>query len=191
MVFASPKVLTSRRTDAGGKRQSRQLLILAAMLSVGGCQKPAIKPQMDKNGSVAFKAIVPYDAARYTLEPGETAIQPKLLTNVAPDYPRSLLATSLPPVEVVAQVVVALDGRVSQVLIRPYLGDSTNREKFNEEVRKAVLGWTFEPLRIQHWSVQPDGTRALATVSQPCSLWYIFRFEVVDGHAKTTVRTSE
>lgn len=168
----------------------RYLLSIAMIVSMVGCQKSAIKPSTENSGSVAFKSIVPDSAARYSLAPGESAIQPKLLTNIAPDYPPSLLATPLPPVEVVAQLVVALDGHVSQVIIRPYLGDNTNREIFNEAVRKAVLTWTFDPLQIRRWENHPDGTRALTTVAQACSLWYIFRFELANGHAQTSIRPS-
>lgn len=160
-----------------------------AISVVAGCQSQPITATTTST-KVGYKAISPENAARYTLAPGESATQPSLLLRRDPDYPTELLAATTTSIEVMARLVVAAHGHVSDVLIQPDLGKNFSRNPFNEAVRKAALQWTFMPLSMTRWVERPGISRTLETTKEPCSLWYLFRFEIVAGRPYFSVKQS-
>ena len=127
--------------------------------------------------------IVPKGVLRYTLAPGETAVRPEPVTQVAPIYPPSLVRQDAEPVTVVAQLTVGKDGRVYGLYPVSDTDKGSDAGLFEAAVRHAAMQWTFTSL----WMQKPklDGTYELT--AKPFSLWYVFRFTVV--HRKPVVET--
>jgi hypothetical protein len=125
----------------------------------------------------SYEMVVPKGVLRYTLEPGETAVQPMPDKQLAPVYPPSLVHPDAAPVTVMAQLVMDKDGRVQGVYPVPDGDTSADRALFEAAVEHAAGQWTFTPLWVRHSN--GDGTYRLT--SKPFSLWYVFHFKVVDG----------
>lgn len=145
----------------------------AAVLAA--CTRTVLKPNPQPKTS--YEMLVPKTAPRYTLAPGETAVQPKLHKQVAPIYPPSLVGPGAAPVTVVVQLVMDRDGHVEGVYPVSNTGKGPDRVQFEKAVEHAALRWTFTPL----WMEQPNGDGTYRLTRKPFSLWYAFHFKVVDG----------
>src|SRR6185437_2458643 len=96
----------------------RHWLLSSALISLLGslyaCNtRTVLKPNPQPKTS--YEMLVPQTALRYSLAPGETAVQPQPDKQAAPVYPQSLLHPGAAPVTVVAQLVMDGDGHVQGV----------------------------------------------------------------------------
>ena len=151
------------------------IFVLAPVLLAACSPRTTLKPNPQPKTS--YEMVVPESAPRYTLEPGETAVQPLPDKQVAPVYPPSLVHPGAAPVTVVAQLVMDKDGRVEGVYPLSDTGAPADRALFESAVEHAAMQWTFTPLWMR--KPNPDGTYEQTT--KPFSLWYVFHFKIVDG----------
>lgn len=158
----------------GNRLPLASLTVLLASLSACGT-RTVLKPNPQPKTS--YEMVVPKGVLRYTLEPGETAVQPMPDKQIAPAYPPSLVRPGAPPVTITAQLVMDKDGHVRGVYPVSDTAMDANRDLFEAAVEHAAKQWTFTPLWVQHSN--RDGTYLLT--SKPFSLWYVFHFKVVDG----------
>lgn len=121
--------------------------------------------------------VVPKGVLRYTLEPGETAVQPMPDKQVAPVYSASLVHSDALPVTVIAQLVMDKGGNVQGVYPVSDTAKPADRALFEAAVEHAVRQWTFTPL----WMEKPNEDGSYDLSSKAFSLWYVFQFKVVNG----------
>ena len=171
------------------RKQERNLVIarprlLAAGLStllVVGCA--TVAPPPVHKGESSYRLVSEADTVRYPLPRGVTAHGARLLANPAPIYPAALLARCPAPVELRAQVIVGVHGKVDEVRF-PSVG--TVDPAYLAAVRGAAMRWLFEPLVFQHWAADTNGNRhPLDSVTKPFSLTFVFRFACRDGKPQT------
>ena len=161
-----------------GMRRHR-LLIIGLVSLLGWLQacspRTVLKPNPQPKTS--YEMLMPKGVLRYTLEPGETAVQPMPDKQVAPVYPPSLVHPGAAPVTVMAQLVMDEDGRVQGVYPVSDTAADADRDLFEGAVERAAMQWTFTPL----WMQKPNGDGTYELTAKPFSLWYVFHFKVVDG----------
>ena len=146
------------------------------LVSISACStRTVLKPNPQPKTS--YEMVVPNGVLRYTLASGETAVRPEPARQVAPVYPPSLVRPGARPVTVVAQLTVDKDGSVYGVY--PVSGTSKGPQAglFEAAVRHAAMRWTFTPLRMK----TPKGDGTFDLTAKPFSLWYVFRFSLVNG----------
>jgi hypothetical protein len=167
-------------------------LIFVIMISAGtvvsGCSQQ-VKPE-NPEGSSTYKAIAPNGAAQYELQDGQSFSRPNLQKRVDPVYPGELVNANLKPLDIVAQVIVSELGRVSEVRFANYLGDNTNRGKFEQSIREAVSKWEYSPLTFTTTQIDSNGQKVSVTQTKPFSLWYMFHFEIKNGRPVSGVAES-
>lgn len=168
---------------SGCGQSARALLAcLAVLLSACGT-RTVLKPNPQPKTS--YEMLVPKAALRYSLAPGETAVQPQPDKLAAPVYPASLVHPGAAPVTVTAQLVMDKDGRVQGVYPVSDTATSADRDLFEAAVEQAAMQWTFTPL----WMQKPNGDGTYELTAKPFSLWYVFHFRIVDG--KPVVETAK
>ncbi|HET7161113.1 MAG TPA: hypothetical protein VFI32_00375 [Rhodanobacteraceae bacterium] len=133
----------------------------------------------------SYEMVVPKNVPRYTLGPGEAAVQPIPQKQAAPVYPPSLAHPGAAPVTVVAQLVMDRDGHVEGVYPVSDTDKTANRALFEAAVEHAAMQWTFTPL----WMEKPNGDGTYDLSAKPFSLWYVFHFKIVNG--KPIVETAK
>ena len=158
----------------------RHWLLSSALISLLGslyaCNtRTVLKPNPQPKTS--YEMLVPQTALRYSLAPGETAVQPQPDKQAAPVYPQSLLHPGAAPVTVVAQLVMDGDGHVQGVYPVSDTATGEDRALFEAAVEHAAMQWTFTPL----WMQKPNGDGTYELTAKPFCLWYVFHFKVVDG----------
>lgn len=154
----------------------RGACIAVAVIALAACSpRTVLKP--NPLPKTSYEMLVPDAALRYTLAPGETAVQPVPDKQVAPIYPPSRLRPNAAPVTVTAQLVVGKDGHVQGVYPVADTASGANRPSFESAVEQAAMQWTFTPL----WMQTPNGDGTFELTARPFSLWYVFHFKVVDG----------
>ena len=167
-------------------------LIFVIMISAGtvisGCSQQ-VKPETPE-GSSTYKAIVPNGATQYELQDGQSFSRPNLQKRVDPVYPSELINANLKPLDIAAQVIVSELGRVSEVRFADYLGDNTNRDKFEQSIREAVSKWEYSPLTFTTSQIGSNGQKVTETQPKPFSLWYMFHFEIKNGRPVSGVAES-
>lgn len=152
------------------------ILLVSCVTILAACSpRIALKPTPQPKTS--YEMVVPKGVLRYTLEPGETAVQPVPDKQVAPVYPPSLVRTGAAPVTVVAQLVMDRDGHVQGVYPVSDTATVPDRAMFEAAVEHAAMQWTFTPL----WMEKPNGDGTYQLTAKPFSLWYVFHFKVVNG----------
>jgi hypothetical protein len=150
--------------------------LAAGLLALSACSpRTVLKP--NPLPKTSYDMVVPKGVLRYTLEPGETAVQPMPDKQVAPVYPPSLVQPGAAPVTVTVQLVMDKDGHVQRVYPVSDTAIGADRDLFEAAVQRAAGQWTFTPLWVQH----PNGDGTYLLTSKPFSLWYVFHFKVVDG----------
>jgi hypothetical protein len=160
------------------------LLLIASSSLIAACSpRTVLKPNPQPKTS--YEMLVPKGVLRYTLAPGETAVQPIPDKQVAPAYPASLVHPGAPPVIVVAQLVMDKDGKVQGVYPVSDTDKTADHAVFEAAVEHAAMQWTFTPLWIQ----KPNGDGTYELTANPFSLWYVFHFRIVDG--KPIVETAK
>lgn len=125
----------------------------------------------------SYEMVVPKGVLRYTLAPGETAIKPLPRKQVSPTYPPSLVHPGAKPVTVVVQLTMDKQGHVYGVYPVSDTSKGPDAGLFEAAVRHAAMQWTFTPL----WMKTPKGDGTHDLTAKPFSLWYVFRFKIVDG----------
>jgi hypothetical protein len=158
------------------------LVVVAGVLPACGTST-ALKPNPQPQTS--YEMLVPKTALRYSLAPGETAVQPMPDKQVAPAYPPTLIHPGAAPVTVVAQLVMGRDGRVQGVYPVSNRDTGPDRKPFETAVEHAAMQWTFTPL----WLETPNGDGTYELTAMPFGLWYVFHFKVVNG--KPVVETAK
>lgn len=158
------------------------LVVTAGMISACGT-RTVLKPNPQPKTS--YQMLVPKGVLRYTLERGETAVQPMPDRQTAPVYPPSLVHPDAAPVTVVAQLVMDKDGHVQGVYPVSDTARVTDHALFEAAVEQATKQWTFTPLWVQH----PNGDGTYLLTTKPFSLWYAFHFKVENG--KPIVETAK
>lgn len=150
---------------------------MVVMLCLTGCaaapQKSAARMTYAADGAVSAEIVDAGEAAeRYQPVAGSRYLNPlPMRENPKPEYPAGLLAQQLPPVTVVARLIVDGAGKVSDARI---IGNDSNQQAFADAVLVAVRAWTFFPLkRVTGSVVEP----------LPFSQNYRFIFRQVNGHA--------
>ncbi len=164
------------------------MIMISAVTVVSGCSQQ-VKPKTPE-GSSTYKAIVPNGAAQYELQGGQSFSQPNLQKRVDPVYPSELVNANLKPLDIVAQVIVSELGHVSEVRFANYLGDNTNRGKFEQSIREAVSKWEYSPLTFTTSQIGSNGQKVTVIQAKPFSLWYMFHFEIKNGRPVSGVAES-
>lgn len=158
------------------KNMSRIILLLFIAGVISACStRTALKPNPQPKTS--YEMLIPKTALRYSLAPGETAVQPQPDKQIAPVYPPSLVRPGAAPVTVAAQLVMDKDGHVEGVYPVSDTAATADRASFETAVKHAAMQWTFTPL----WMQKPNGDGTYAPTAKPFSLWYVFHFKVVNG----------
>jgi len=139
--------------------------------STGTVLKPNPQPK------TSYEMVVPKGVLRYTLERGETAVQPGPQRQIAPVYPLSLVHLGAAPVTVVAQLVMDKEGQVQGVYPVSDTDKTADHALFEAAVEHAAMQWTFTPL----WMQKPNGDGTYELTTKPFSPWYVFHFRIVDG----------
>lgn len=160
---------------SGDRLRSMLVVIGAGMLSACGSTRTVLKPNPQPKTS--YEMLVPKGAPRYSLMPGQTAVQPLPDKQVAPVYPPSLVHPGAVPVTVVVQLVMDKNGHVQGVYPVSDTAEAPNHALFEAAVEYAAKQWTFTPLWMEE--PEPDGTYKLT--AKPFSLWYVFHFKVENG----------
>jgi hypothetical protein len=164
----------SLRRGADG-RHLYIVVLVAASLVTACSTRTVLKPNPQPKTS--YEMLVPKGVLRYTLAPGETAVQPIPDKQVAPAYPASLVRPGAAPVIVVAQLVMDKDGKVQGVYPVSDTEKTADHALFEAAVEHAAMQWTFTPL----WMQKPNGDGTYELTAKPFSLWYVFHFRIVNG----------
>jgi hypothetical protein len=151
-------------------------ILPVALATLAACSPPTVLKR-NPQPKTSYEMVVPEGVLRYTLEPGETAVQPMPDEQLAPVYPPSLVHRGAAPVTVTAQLVMDRDGHVQGVYPVSGGNASADRALFEAAVEQAAMQWTFTPL----WMQKPNGDGTYKLTAKPFSLWYAFHFKVVDG----------
>lgn len=162
-----------------GRRLSQYLIALAAIVMglASGCStRMQVKPPLHPQASYE-EMTPPQGSSHYTLKPGNTAVRPVLDRQVLPGYPIALARRGSAPITVVVQLAMSEDGRVQSVHPVSNTAAEPVAGLFEAAVEQAVMQWTFTPMFVQH----PRGDGTYSVTQKPFSLWYVFRFKMVDG----------
>lgn len=127
----------------------RRIAMLAICGALAGCATAPVtvgRQGYAADGAVSAEIVDAADGdARYQPMPGSSYLDPlPMRANALPDYPAALLGQALPPVTVVARLVVDGAGKVADARI---VGNDGGEAAFAEAVLAAVRGWTFFPLK--------------------------------------------
>lgn len=163
---------------------SRLCLMVVAASMLAACSTRAVL-MSNPQPKTSYEMVVPKAALRYTLAPGEIAVQPIPQKQIAPVYPPSLVHPGAVPVTVVAQLVMDEDGNVQGVYPVSDTARVADHALFEAAVEHAAMQWTFTPL----WMEKPTGGGAHELTAKPFSLWYVFHFKIVNG--KPIVETAK
>lgn len=155
---------------------------LAIGTIVGCSSEPARPAHPSRHGASNYAIVSSEDTPRYDLKPNQLATTPVTGPhNATPVYPVELLPRNLPPVTIVATLIVGTNGLVKDVRFAD-TATTADAAVFQQSVNTAVTNWTFTPLRIAKWETRPDGSEVrVASQAEPFSQAYEFHFKVVDG----------
>lgn len=150
--------------------------MMAACSVLVGCASPVHKPEVHEgyaaDGAVSAEIVDRPDASRYQVVAGSTYFNPlPIRENARPAYPAVLLERRLPPVTVVARIVVSDSGAVERADV---VESTSDEQAFGDAVLSAVAGWTFIPLK----RITGDRVERL-----PFTQDYRFTFRQVNGRA--------
>lgn len=166
------------------KQHSAIVALALVLISISACStRTVLKPNPQPKTS--YEMLIPKTALRYSLAPGETAVQPQPDKQIAPVYPSSLVHPGATPVTVVAQLVMDRDGHVQGVYPVSDTDKTPGHAPFEAAVERAAMQWSFTPL----WMEKPKGDGTYELTAKPFSLWYVFQFKIVNG--KPIVETAK
>lgn len=143
--------------------------------------RTALKPTA--NPETSYKLITPPDAPHYLLQPGQSASLPAPIIGrfAPPVYPAALAKPGMPLVMVKAQLVFGSDGKVQGVYLLPDSYAGAGHALFEAAVRVAAKDWAFTPLVFEEYTRGGKAPVTLQREARPFSLWFEFRFAMVDG----------
>lgn len=148
-------------------------------------------PPPPPTGDASWHVVVPAGTTRYQLAMGDVSSGATPLHRVTPIYPADQLARCAPPQEVQAQLVVDVDGKVSEVRVPDEAQAGVDQRAFIRAVRVAALQWQFSPLQINHWAADADGnSHVVDSQTKPFSLSYVFHFECHNGASSVSTEAS-
>jgi hypothetical protein len=145
-------------------------------------------------GQVSAQPVEPKLEARYTVQAGARYEQPTAFPdNPMPEYPGSLLAARLPPVELKLRLVINEQGRVSATKLLNEI--PVAHQPFFSSARATVQSWKFLPLiEISEGEGSTTVTVHEFTTSYPGKATalpfhqdYVFVFRQVNGSPSVTV----
>lgn len=174
--IASAESLPCSLQPSGCTRHLGCVLLIAELMTMVACSTRTVL-QPNPQPKTSYEMLVPDTALRYSLSPGETAVQPQPGKQVDPAYPPSLVHRDAAPVTVVAQLVMGKDGHVQGVYPVSDSDKNADHALFEAAVEQAAKQWTFTPL----WMRKPNGDGTYELMAKPFSLWYMFHFKIVDG----------
>lgn len=157
-------------------------IVLGALLEACAATPPRPAPPPPRT-HVSYHAVADKHARHYRMTAMQSIGSPlPAVHNRAPVYPPSLVARHLPPTTVRVLLIVNASGHVSEVRFAPVHTNDPVRGAFRRAVRAAVGQWRFEPLTINQWVAEPDGSqRVVRSTPKPFSQDYVFTFRLVDG----------
>lgn len=158
------------------------------VLLLAGCH--AVPPRAsapNREGTADYRRIPePAGTRHYTLTPGQAWSRPVLVRNPAPLYPAALVELDLPPVDIVARLSVDEQGRVTAAYIPSDDPPSARHHVFAQAVRAAVAEWRFTPMTFTREVRRAHAPATFVRIPKPFSLWFRFRFAVIDGKPTTS-----
>lgn len=152
-------------------------LLIALFGAIAACSTTRTIVKPNPQPKTSYEMLIPKTALRYTLAPGETAVQPLPQKQRGPVYPPSLVHPGAAPVTVVAQLVMDKDGHVQGVYPVSDTDETADHAMFEVAVEHAALRWRFTPL----WMEKANGDGTYELTAKPFSLWYVFHFKIVNG----------
>lgn len=173
-----------------GRRLSHEVLramfVLCGASVLAACGARVVVKQLPRptaTPETSYKLVTPSGAPRYALKPGQSASLPTPLIGyfAPPVYPPSLARRRMPPVVITAHLVFGTDGRVQAVAIVADSYAAQGYKLFEDAVRKATHDWVFTPLVFTEPMGGGGTPVTLKRESKPFSLWFEFRFAMVDG----------
>ncbi len=171
---------------------NRILVVLSCTLAIvmSGCTTAMQKPVDHRYAGRAHheRMADPEGMQHYKLTPGQSWTRPALRHNPEPVYPPALVTRDLPPVVVVARLSVNKIGRVTAVYISHNDSRSPHRQAFEQAVRDAATQWRFSPMKFTTRIPRSDAPARIIVAPKPFSMWFKFRFDVVDGKPVTSSR---
>ena len=157
-------------------------------IACSACHTQAVRTLTSKpETNVAYQSIAAPASARYQLQPSESAKQPILIEQPAPEYPPGMIPLNLAEVTVHARIVVDANGKVTAVHIAHDAAVLAYPEAFDDSVRTTVNRWRYSPLQFLRWRDEYDAqgnlvnSRKVAVESKPFSLDYEFTFTLHNG----------
>jgi hypothetical protein len=155
-------------------------VLVASTLSISACSTQTVL-EPNPQPKTSYELMRPMGAPQYAYPAQEQVVYPKPKKQVTPVYPPDLVRPGAPAVTVPAQLVMDQDGRVIGVYSSNAEKSGPSRALFEAAVRKAAMQWSFSPLLYVHVCLEncPDGPYQVT--AKPFSLWYVFRFKVVNG----------
>ena len=156
-------------------------LIALSGLLAGCASRPvpeSVREGYASDGAVSAEIVEQPGSARYQPVPGSIYFSPlPTRENATPEYPAGLLAQQLPPITLVARIVVDATGVVERAEV---VERSHDQLALEAAVLSAVRMWAFIPLkRIAGSKIEP----------LPFTQEYRFTFMQVNGRA--VVETGE
>lgn len=167
-----------------GHHAAVSVLGVVATTALAGCAARVVKPSAPvAKPETSYKLVAPPGAPQYALKPGQSASLPTpLIGHFAPPiYPATLAHPGMPPVTVTAQLAFGTDGKVYSVRIVSNSYAGVDHALFGDAVRTAAKDWAFTPLVFEAYVDHAGATPALQRTPKPFSLWFEFRFAMVDG----------
>jgi hypothetical protein len=164
------------------------IALTSAMLCACHNTKTESAPTSTPEGNTSYHLVDTPSAPRYQLTVNEVASGAGVISRVSPVYPTEELAVCPPSIDVQAQVIVDEAGHVSDVRVDDEAQADMHRHRYIDAVRTAAKQWDFDPLEIDKWAHEPDGSQQLQShEAKPFSLMYAFHFECHDGHTSTSM----
>nr|GAT43064.1 predicted protein [Mycena chlorophos] len=127
----------------------------------------------NSTGASSYKPVITGDEKQYTVQPGQSFSKPLLEKTFAPVYPPNLVPQKLPPLDLMAQVIVDEQGHVSDVRVQH---DATTPDAeqaaFAQAVQQAAMRWQFSPLLMTETRIDAQGHPVSSSKGKPFSLAY-------------------
>ena len=178
------------------------LLSLALAIAVAACAtQPKIAPAAAQlSSAVSATEVAAEDSARLRLAADQVFLPGELVDkDIAPQYPRELLALRLPEQVVCVRFVVGTDGAVSGVAPVFQLpgcpaGEAQMRSEFLAATVEAVSRWEFFSFQVCTLVANQGSPRKCGGTSgtvQPIAVTLMYRFAFAWGEGRGTVRQGE
>lgn len=201
-----PFAVPGSRSAAGGsvRRWGAGLLVAASgAAALAGCSSTRVEPAppapSTARGAVSYEQLQDPSARPAVVDAEHEYVRPRLDSGFAlPAYPPEALAGGAPPHEIVVRLLIATDGSVARVEPSPLavLPQGDWSELFLACVVLAVSEWRYDPCELRTLAAgpdidgdgKPDYRTVVAATPVPVYLDIAFRFEIVDGAGRVSLR---